>query len=57
MFLGYIVENHEGKDILLAFSKPSEVFTVKFPKPLARILELFIGVKLGDIVKELLRQV
>jgi len=54
LFLDYMLEDHERRDILSAFSKPSEVFTVKFPKPLARILELFTGKKLNELIKELL---
>jgi len=54
-FLEYLLVRQEGgKDLLLAFSKPSEVFTTTFPKPLIRILELFYGKKVKDILEELI---
>lgn len=54
-FLDYLLVRQEGgKDLLSAFSKPSEVFTTTFPKPLVRILELFYGKKVKEILEELI---
>lgn len=54
-FLEYLLVRQEGgKDLLSTFSKPSEVFTTTFPKPLVRILELFHGKKVKEILEELI---
>ncbi|AEH23742.1 hypothetical protein [Pyrococcus yayanosii] len=55
LFVHYLVRrNSDGGDILSAFTRPSEVFTTTFPKPLIRILELFHGKKIKDILEEMI---
>ncbi|HIH73359.1 MAG: hypothetical protein PWP49_146 [Thermococcaceae archaeon] len=55
VFLEYLLYRQEGgKDLLSAFSKPSEVFTTTFPKPLVRILELLSGKTIKEILEGLI---
>ncbi|MFA4647751.1 hypothetical protein P8X24_10990 [Pyrococcus kukulkanii] len=49
-----LLRQKEGRDLLSAFSKPSEVFTTTFPKPLIRVLELFRGEKIKNILEDLI---